>query len=171
MLNNNKPYFFLNEMNKKTYLQSIPLRFGVCLLFYCFFLALLHNHRYSFHRTKWGLVTSFWQGPGPVATRMPFFLPKFKSAANFSALAQEGNLFFLSGRLTQKKIHNFPIKSSHLWQTSRHVWLSSSACDHCWAYQLICITTICTYIMGAREEMTRQLGSCTMKKWVLAPVV
>ena len=34
---------------KKTYLQSIPLRFGVCLSFYCFFffLALLRNHCYS----------------------------------------------------------------------------------------------------------------------------
>ena len=60
-----------------------------------------------------------------------FFSPKFKSAANFSAPAEEGNLFFLSGRSARKKIHNFPIKSSHLCRTSRHVWLSSSACDHC----------------------------------------
>ena len=29
---------------KKTYLQCIPLRFGVCLSFYRFFLALLRNH-------------------------------------------------------------------------------------------------------------------------------
>ena len=120
-LNNAKPYFFLNEMNKKT------------------FLALLYNHCYSFHRTKWRLVTSIWQGPGPVATRLPFFSPKFKSAAPFSAPAQEGNLFFLSGRSAWKKIHNFSIKSSHLWQTWTHFWLSSSACDQCCTYQLICI--------------------------------
>ena len=68
-----------------------------------------------------------------------FFSPKFKSAAKFSAPAQERNLFFLSGRSARKKIHNFPIKSSHLCRTSRHVWLSSSACDHCCAYKLICI--------------------------------
>ena len=80
---------------------------------------------------------------------MPFFSPKFKSAANFSAPAQEGNLFFLSGRSARKKIHNFPIKSSHLCRTSRHVWLSSSACDHCCAYQLICIMIISTYTTGA----------------------
>ena len=43
-----------------------------------------------------------------------FFSPKFKSAANFSAPAQEENLFFLSGRLAREKIHNLPIKSSHL---------------------------------------------------------
>ena len=40
---------------------------------------------------------------------------------------------------------------------SRHVWLSSSACDLCCAYQLICIMTIRTYTTGARAEMTRQL--------------
>ena len=38
-------------------------------------------------------------------------------------------------------------------------------------FQLICIMTISTYTMGARVEMTCQLGSCTVKKRVLAPVV
>ena len=115
-----------------------------CNLFHCglvsvcrftVFLALLGNHCYSFHRTKWRLVTSICRGPGPVTKKMPFFSPKFKSAAKFSAPAQEGNLFFLSGRSARKKIHNFPIKSSHLCRTSRQVWLSCSACDHCRAYQ------------------------------------
>ena len=117
----------------KSYPQSTPQRFGVCLSFYCcFFLALLQSCCYSFHRTKWRLVTSICRGPGPFETKMPFFFsPKFKSAANFSAPAEEGNLFVLSGRSARKKIHNFPIKSSHLCRTSRHVWLSSSACDHC----------------------------------------
>ena len=72
---------------------------------------------------------------------MPFFSLKFKSTANFSAPAKEGNLFFLSWRSAPKKIHNFTFKSSHLCQTSRHVWLSSSTCDLCCAYQLICIMT------------------------------
>ena len=108
------------------------------------------------------MVTSICRGPGPVATRMPFLSPKFKSTANFSAPAQEENLFFLSGRSARKKIHNFPIKSSHLCRTLRQVWLSSRACDQgCSAYQLICIMTISTYTTGARAEMTRQLGSCT----------
>ena len=103
-------------------------------------------------------------GPGPVATKMQFLSPKFKSAAHFSAPVKEGNLFFLSGRSPRKKIHNFSIKSSQLCRTSRHVWLSSSTCDHCCAYQLICIMTISTYTTGARAEMTRQLGSCIVKK-------
>ena len=100
-----------------------------------------------------------------------FFSLKFKSATNFSVPAQEGDLFFLSGRSARKTIHNFPMKSSHLCRTAKHVWLSSSACDHCCTYQLICIMTISTYTTGARAGMARQLGSCTVKKGVLAPVV
>ena len=155
---------------KKTYRQCIPLHFGVWLSF-TVFLALLRNHCYSFHRTKWRLVTSICQGPGPVATRMPFFSPKFKSTANFSAPAQEGNLFFLSGRSVRKKIHNFSIKSSHLCRTSRHVWLSSSACDHCRAYQLICNMTISTYTTGASTRFFTVQEPSWRVISALAPVV
>ena len=141
--------------------------FWCLIVVYCVFWLYCVTTVTSFHRTKWRLVTLIWRGPGPVATRMLSFSPKFKSTANFSAPAQGGNLFFLSGRSARKNIHNFPIKSSHLFRTSRHVWLSSSAC-----YQLICIMTIIsTYTTGARAEMTRQLGSCTVKKRVLAPVM
>ena len=170
-LNNAEPYFFLNKMNKKDLPAIYSTAFWCLFVVLLVFLALLRNHSYSFHRTKRRLVTLICRGLGPLATRMPFFSPKFKSTANFSAPAQDGNLFFLSGRSARKKIHNFPIKSSYLYRTSRHVWLSSSACDHCCAYQLICIITISTYTTGARAEITRQLGSSTVKKRVLAPVV
>ena len=143
MLNNAKPYFFLNEMNKKDLPAMYSTAFWYLFVVLLVVLALLRNRCYSFHRTKWR------QGPWPVETRMPFFSRKFKSAASFSAPALEGNLFFLSGRSARKKIHNFPIKSSHLCRTSWHVWLSSSACDHCCAYQLICIMTISTFTTGA----------------------
>ena len=156
---------------KKTYLQCIPLRFCVCFVVLLIFLALLRNRCYSFHRTKWRLVTSICRGPGPVATRMPFFSPKFKSTANFSAPAQEGNLFFLSGRSARKKIHNFPIKSSHLCRTSRHVWLSSSVYDHCRAYQLICIMTIGTYTTGASTRFLTVQELSWRVISALAPVV
>ena len=68
----------------------------------------------------------------------------------FSAPIQEGNLFFLSKRSARKKLYISPIKLNHLCRTSRHVWLSSSACDRCCAYQLICIMTISTYTTGAK---------------------
>ena len=51
LLNINIKYY-LNGMNKKTCLQCILLHFGVRLSFYPVFLALLHNHCYSFHGTK-----------------------------------------------------------------------------------------------------------------------
>ena len=146
---NAKPYFFLNVMNKKDLPAMYSTAFWYLFVVLLVFLALLRNHCYSFHRTKWRLVTSICRGPGPVATRMPFFSPKFKSAANFSAPAQKGNLFFLSGRSARKKIHNFPIKSSHLCLNWR---LSSSTCEHCCAYHLICIMTISTYTKGARTH-------------------
>ena len=82
----------------------------------------------------------------------------------FSAPTQKGNLLFLSKRSSRKRLYNFPIKLNHLCRTSRHVWLSSSACDCCCTYQLICIMTISTYTTGARGEMTRLLGSYTVKK-------
>ena len=133
---------------KKTYLQCIPLHFGVCLSFFFFFWLYCVATVTPFIKWSegWSLrsvgVLDQWQ------QECRFFSPKFKSAANFSGPAQEGNLFFLSGRSAQKMIHNFPIKSSHLCWTWRHVWLLSSACGHCWAYQLICIMTISTYMTG-----------------------
>ena len=77
-LNNAKPYFFLNEMNKK----DLPAMYSTAL--WCLFvvllgfLALLRNHCYSFHRTKnfvslgrlcrglwwrnWNYLYKNWQG-------------------------------------------------------------------------------------------------------------
>ena len=158
-------------MNKKRLTCNVFHCVLVSVCRFTVFLALLRNHCYSFHRTKWRLVTSICRGPGPVATRMPFFSPKFKSTANFSAPAQEGNLFFLSGRSARKKILNFPIKSSHLCRTSRHSRLSSSACDHCRAYQLICIMTIGTYTTGASTRFFTVQEPSWRVISALAPVV
>ena len=145
-----------------------------CLSFYyCVFLALLRNHYYSFHRTKWRMVTSIWRGSGPVATRKPsFFFAEIQIRCKCFSSSPRGKPLLPLWEIGSKRRSIIsPIKSSHLCRTSRYVWLSSSACDHCCDYQLICIMTISNYTTGARAEMTRQLGSCTVKKWVLAPVV
>ena len=134
-------------MNKKDLPAMYSTAFWCLLVVLLIFFTLLRNRCYSFHRTKWSLRSVGVLDQSQQECR--FFSPKFKSTANFSAPAQEGNLFFLSGRSARKKILNFPIKSSHLCRTSRHAWLSSSACDHCRAYQLICIMTIGTYTTGA----------------------
>ena len=79
----------LKFMNKK----DLPVMYSSvlwCLLScYCFFffLALLHNHCSSLKRRKSKLGILIWQGPGPVTTKMPFFLPKFNPLQSFSAPA------------------------------------------------------------------------------------
>ena len=65
-------------------------------------------------RTKSWLVTSIWQGHGPVATKMPLFCRNSSLLQTFSAPTQEGNLLFLSKRSAQKKLYNFPIILNHL---------------------------------------------------------
>ena len=112
--------------------------------FYCFF--------WLYCVTTVTVTTSIWQGPGPVATKMPFFRRNSSLLQMFLAPTQEGKLLFLSKRTDRKKLYNFPIKLNHLCRTSRHVWLSFSACDRCCAYQLICIMTINTYTTGARAH-------------------
>ena len=155
---------------QKTYLQCIPLHFGICLSFYwCFWLYCVTTVTPFIEQSEGWSLGSVDGVLDQSQQECRFFLPKYKSTANFSAPAQEENLFFLSGRSARKKIHNFSIKSSHLCRTSRHVWLSSSACDHCRAYQWIWIMTIGTCTTGARAEMTRQLGSCSVKIECLHP--
>ena len=115
MLNDVKSYFLFNEVNKKDLPAMYFTVFWCLLVVLLGFLALLilHNHGYSLHKTKSMLIISNWQGPGPVATKMPFFRRNSNPLQTFSAPAQEGNLFFLFGRSAR---------------TSRHVWLSSSTC-------------------------------------------
>ena len=91
-------------MNKK----DLPAMYSTafwCLLFVVllFFLALLRNHCYSFHRTEVKAGHFDLAGSWTSRTKNPVFSPKFKSAANFSPPAQEGNLFLLSGRSARKK--------------------------------------------------------------------
>ena len=85
-------------------------------------------------QAKSRLFTSIWQSPGPVATKIRFFAEIQVCCKFFSAPTQEGNLLFLSKRSSRKRLYNFPIKLNHLCRTSRHVWLSSSACDCCCTY-------------------------------------
>ena len=99
------------------------------------------------------------------------FFAEIQIRCKFFSSGLRGKPLLPLWEIGSKKNHNFPIKSSHLCRTSRHAWLSSSACDHCCAYQLICIMTISTYSTGARAEMTRQLGSCTVKNRVLACIL
>ena len=55
-LNNAKHYFFVNGMNKKDLTAMYSTACWCLIVVNCLFLALLHNHCYSFHRTKWVLA-------------------------------------------------------------------------------------------------------------------
>ena len=133
--NNVKPYFFLNEMNKKVlpaiYSAAVWCLFVVLL----FLLALLRNHCYSFHRTKWRLVTSIFLVLDQSQKKCRFFRRNSNPLQIFQLQPKtETSSSSLGDRLEKKSIIS-PIKSSHLCRTSRQVWLSCSACDHCRAYQ------------------------------------
>ena len=89
-LNNAEPYFSLNKMNKKDLPAIYSTAFWCLFVVLLVFLALLRNHCYSFHRTKWRLVTSICRGPGPVATRMPFFFAEIQIRCKFFSSSPRG---------------------------------------------------------------------------------
>ena len=103
-LNNVKPNFSVNEMNKKDLPVMYSTVFWCLLVVLLDFLGLVHNHSYFLHKTKSRLVISIWQGPGPVATKMPFFRRNLSPLQIFSAPTQEGDLFILSKRSARKKL-------------------------------------------------------------------
>ena len=74
----------------------------VVLLVSC--LALLHNDCYSLHKTKWGLVISIWQGPGPVATRTPYFRRNSNPQQIVSANSHPGDLSNFKCKLANKRV-------------------------------------------------------------------
>ena len=162
-LNNVKSNFFFNRINKKDLPAIYSTVFRYLLVVLLVFLALLHNHCYFLYKTKSRLVTSIWQCPGPVATKMPFFRRNSSLPQIFSAATQEGNLLFLSKRSARKKLYNFPIQiEPFVPDFEARLTFVQCLWPLC-AYQLICIMTISTYTTGARAEMTRLLGSCVKK--------
>ena len=138
---------------KKTYLQCIPLHFGVWLSFTVFvvFFFLLYCVT---------TVTPFIERSEGWSPRSVGVLDQSQQECRFFRLNSNPQQIFqlrpkretssssLRDQLERRSIIS-AIKSSHLCRTSRHVWLSSSACDHCCAYQLICIMIISTYTTGA----------------------
>ena len=159
------------KWTNNTYLWCIPLCFGVCLSSYWIFWHYCITTVTSFIRRSKGWSFRSSRVLDQSQRKCCFFRRNLSPLQIFSAPTQEGNLFFLSKRSARKKLYNFPIKSSHLCRTSRHVWLSSSACDHCCAYQLICIMTISTYTTGARTPFFTVQEPSWRAISALAPVV
>ena len=104
--NNVKSNFSFNEINKKATRDIFHcVSVSACLFTVLFFLAFYCiTDCYSLHKTKTSLLTSIWQSPGPVATKMPLFRRNWSLCKFFSAPTQEGNLLFLSKRSVRKKL-------------------------------------------------------------------
>ena len=84
---------------------------------------------------------SFWSGRvlDQSQQKRHFFCQNSIQCKVFQLQLVGGKPLLPLGEINSKMLDNFPIKSSLLYLTSRHVWLSSSNCGHCCAYHLICI--------------------------------
>ena len=140
-------------MNKKPLFTCDAFRCVlVCPCLVSGFLALLHNHCYSLQKTKSRLVISIWlQGPGPVATKMPFSRRNSNSLEMFSAPAQEGNLFFSLWEITR-----------HFSQSARRgeekIQLPTLLGQQCWelsfAPVLVALLAVCS--RAGKRPATRE---------------
>ena len=156
---------------KKTYLQWIPLHCGVCLSFYCFF--------WLYYITT---VTPFIEQSEGWSLRSIGVLDQsqqecrfFRRNSNPLQIFQlqpkrETSSSSLGDRLEKRSIIS-------PWNRAICAVLRSTS-----GFRAVPVTTVAptnkfalwqlaTYTTGDRAEMTRQLGSCTVKKRVLAPVV
>ena len=119
-LTNVKSNFHFNEMNKKDVPAMYSTVFWCLIVVLLIFLALLHNHCYSLHKTKWRLVISI----------RPYFRRNSNPLQFFLAPGQEGNLFFLFGRSAWKTFKISPSNRAICAGLRGTYWLSSSTCDH-----------------------------------------
>ena len=134
-LTNVKSNFFFNWINKKAtcdifHCVSVSAcRFTVFCFVLLFWLYCITDC-YSLHMTKPRLLTSIWQSPGPVATKMPLFR-RISSLLQFffSPPTQEENLLFTLDFLT---------RNSRRWDQWSHLswqWSIWSIIDtDCWRW-------------------------------------
>ena len=107
-LNNAKPYFFLNEMNKKI----LPAIYSTA--FWCLFVVLLFFWLYCvtavtpFIERSEGWWLRSVGGLDQSQQKCRFFSPKFKSAANFQLQPKKETSSSSLGDQLEKRIHNSP---------------------------------------------------------------
>ena len=146
-LNNVKSNFSFNGINKKVLPAIYSTVFRCLLVVLLVSLALLHNHCYSFIRRSQGWSPGSGKALDQSQQKCSFFT-EIQFCCKFFQLQPKRENSFSSLR---GKIEPF-VKLNHLCRTSRHGWLSFSACNRCCAYHLICIMTISTYTTGARAH-------------------
>ena len=122
---------------KKTYLRCIPLCFGVYLMFHGIFRFNCITTVTPFIRQSQGWSLRSDRVLDQSQQKCLFFR-NLNPLQFFSALAQEGNLPFLSERSARKKLQHFSFKLNCCVRLQGPIWLSSSACGRLCANQLIC---------------------------------
>ena len=118
----------LNNVNSKLFLQWNEYKRLTCDVFHCIFVSVLRL-TFFFLALLLTTVTPFKRrSQGSLVIRSGRVLDQsqqeccFRRISNplqiFSASAQEGNLFFLSGRSARKKLYNFPFNSGYVAPTN-----------------------------------------------------
>ena len=138
----------LNNVNSKLFLQWNEYKRLNCDVFHCFLVSVPRLTFFLFWRYCITTVTPFIRrSQGSLVIRSGRVLDQsqqeccFRRNSNalqiFSALAQAGNLFFLSGRSARKKLYNFSFKSGYVALTNN---LHFRQGDN---WKLTCFLTIC----------------------------
>ena len=134
-LNNAKPFFFLNEMNKKELpaIYSTAFWFLIVVLLVFWLYCITTFTPFIEWSEGWSLRSV---GVWTSLNKNAVFFAEIQIHCKLFGSSPRGKLLLPLWEISSKKDPWFPIKSSHLCRTSKHVWLSSSACDPCCAYQL-----------------------------------
>ena len=137
----------LNNVNSKLFLQWNEYKRLTCDVFHCifvsvlrltvFFLALLLTTVTPFKRRSQGSLVILSGRVRDQSQQECCFRRNSNPLQIFSASAQEGILFFLSGRSARKKLYNFPFKSGYVAPTNN---LHFRQGDN---WKLTCFLTIC----------------------------
>ena len=151
-LNNVKSNFSFKKINKKK--TDFPAIYStvfrcllVVLLFFFWFYCITTVTVTPFIRRSQGWSPGSGKALDQSQQKCSFFT-EIQFCCKFFQLQPKRENSFSSLR---GKIEPF-VKLNHLCRTSRHGWLSFSACNRCCAYHLICIMTISTYTTGARAH-------------------
>ena len=121
----------LNNVNSKLFLQWNEYKRLTCDVFHCifvsvirltFFLALLLTTVTPFKRRSQGSLVIRSGRVLDQSQQECCFRRISTPLQMFSVSAQEGNLFFLSGRSARKNLYNFPFKSGHVVACVAGAW-------------------------------------------------
>ena len=121
MLNNAKPYFFFSEMNKKDLLAMYSTAFWCLIVVYLLFWLYCVTTVTPFIERSEGWSVRSVRVLDQSQQECHFFCRNSNPLQTFHLQPKRETFSSSLWRSARKKIHNFPMKSSHLCRTSRHI--------------------------------------------------